>query len=58
MTNGNHDQVNIDPTMNMSPMDLFDSIFWGKFLGLGVLRIELMKNRSVSDEWCRWVRRV
>lgn len=20
-----------DPTTNMSPMDLFDSIFWGKF---------------------------
>lgn len=36
MTNGNHDQVNIDPTMNMSPMDLFDSIFWEAYPMNGV----------------------
>jgi hypothetical protein len=24
----------VDQTMNMSPMDLFDSIFWGEFFPL------------------------
>lgn len=39
----------VDQTLDMSPMDLFDSIFWGEFYRLrpGIL---LTNPRSVSNE--------
>jgi len=36
----------VDQTMNMSPMDLFDSIFWGELFGLSG-KLELTCARPV-----------
>jgi hypothetical protein len=47
------DNQTADQTLNMSPMDLFDSIFWGKsFLPTNYSSAELIKVRSLpSREW-------
>jgi hypothetical protein len=46
MSNGIQDSTLVDPTMEMSPMDLFDSIFWGEFL-IYVQYFKLIEERSI-----------
>ena len=44
-----------EQTMNMSPMDLFDSIFWGEF-HCGVLSRALTVYRSIPHQRARFNR--
>lgn len=44
----------VEQTMNMSPMDLFDSIFWGKFAVCVVFSSVTDKNRSASRVGPAW----
>ena len=46
------EMTSVEQTLNMSPMDLFDSIFWGKPFVCCVVRSgRLIAHRSVPNKW-------